>query len=291
MKRRLFWFQLFALASVDWLHSTLNIVDRTLTSIEPSSASILRCKLYINAVLFLELASCLIESHIAVGFAVACLGWARSTAILLYILPLVLVFDGIILYLMQKSVVPHLSPEMQCFNYAEEPLFSTFVLIACAVSVGLYCIGGVFVVTSDTTVARASLQRRALWRGLSYMGNFIFTFGPKAMLGCCAPSPWRTPTLALLCLNGALNVGSYAFWSKRQDVSERRVVRGSVGTALDEPRATVSDFERLALERYFDLFVNDSSASVLSSAVDATPHGASMPLFGFMTQRQVSPGQ
>merc|ERR1712232_29780 len=58
---------------------------------------------------------------------------------------------------------------------------------------------------------------------------------------------------AMANLNGASNVGIYAFWMRRAAASDERVVVGAVMTAFDEPRTVLNDFEQNRIDGYFDL--------------------------------------
>merc|ERR1740121_3590943 len=117
----------------------------------------------------------------------------------------------------------------------------------CLAAVAFYTLGVVW-----TAKAPVVVRCRALARAISYFANFMITYAPR-MIQVWLPPRFGGPfskyfsifSVVLLCLNGAGNVGIYAFWMKRVAIADDRVIVGSVLTAFGEPRTVVNDFEQL----------------------------------------------
>jgi len=103
-------------------------------------------------------------------------------------------------------------------NYRGGPsMWSIYITVMCCVAIAFY----IWSVVATSQTPRV-VRQKALLRALSYVANFLVTFGPRSMHGLLMPVVgdddgfgWMLLfshiSWALLCLNGLFNVLTYAF--------------------------------------------------------------------------------
>lgn len=239
---RLYRLELVALSCCDWLSSVGFMVDAIwcLAGSPPVAA----CSRLVLFRMFCQISSCLLETHIAVGFAAACFGNLRASKALLYSMPLC--FAGGMIFAAAEThfVRSRASEDFLCFAGGAMS-WSVVVLSCCALTVCFYLI--------SVCRIRPEVSFQGWWllkRGASYLLNFTVTLFPIAVINFRVPEAQMqkyprllTALCCLLALKGAANVVTYWYWLRRMAESQARVMSGVVGTALDDSRATVSALE------------------------------------------------
>jgi len=247
-RRRLFWVQLVTLTVLNLGYCLSTALYLVFLSHTNSPHKVLVQHFTFNFVV----GSACIEAQIAIGFAAASYGDQRATPVLhraiplsLCILLLVATVHYSMIALADWAIVPR-----QVW-YGALPIFGLAAIVSYSASV------------CWTSGAPGVVRKRALARLSSYVASFVLTFGAK-VFETFVPQGHTFHFIAsvLARLNGVGNVCIYAFWMRRTAASERRVSVGAVGTAFDEPRAVVNDFERLAIDGHFDLLMSHTGSGM-----------------------------
>lgn len=224
------------------------------------------CHVLLVTIMSLALSSCVLEVQIAAGFAAACYADRSIVPYFRRAIPI-----GLGASLLVASLEDW-NNQTGCFGAIFvmgswdvdliPALWDVDLICCCLGSVAFYVLGVVL------TIGRPKILRRRAWvRALSYVLNFLITFGARIALTWFERDGFEYSyhvalnivSAVLMLLNGAGNVCIYACWMHRTAVSEQRVAAGSVGTALGEPRTVANDFDQLLIDGYFDL----TSASIL----------------------------
>jgi len=212
------------------------------------------CHIFLNVVLFLEFLSCSFEVHIALGFAAACFTKRETIAkALFWSIPLCFVFAGAEVALAASDMV-FLEDDWKDKCYSSSNIIRGAIeSCCCVIAVALYCVSFLRMPHEPQ-----KLRRRALARGFWYLMNFLVTFGPRTVMNLTAPNiqvgvPYVL-TLCFLSLNGAVNALSYMYWIRHTYATDTLIAIGSVGTAFDEPRASIGALEQFITDNYFDLY-------------------------------------
>lgn len=244
--RRLIWVQLVALGFADAVYSMYTIFFPIGWCIAGHKFEY--CLLYSIGIMplrnYLEFFSCVVEVHIALGFAVACHGYSRATTWLLYSFPLCFVFAAVLYW--------YVFDEFSSCSQTHPDRWAGVVFFACCMATLIYLSG--LCCSSGRRV-----QRRAVARALSYLGSFVLTLGGRsAWMVLGQPCALDVVTLIGVNLNGGIIMGVYTWWMLRRSTSDIK--------ALDNDRVSV--MENLVLERYFDMsFQVDATVSSAAQLV------------------------
>jgi len=268
VRSRIFWSQLLALSLSDLLFAILCLAFRSLYISGYIPHTKPNCAIALHTQIFLEFLSCLLEVHISAGFAAACTRclWARRG--LWCTLPgCVLLAAGLVI-LVDPAPAAGMQPQQLGCTYFQER--KPFIRWGCIVSgcclAALVCF---FISVGATKGMPSLLRRRALLRGLTYVGNFLLTF--------LFPAVWEVTTYYIskrqrwhvmdvatsnvLALNGAANIVTYGFWMLRSKrLQDRAQADGSLGVIED-----------VLIDRYFDLspFTDEAACLAQQQAVFA----------------------
>lgn len=256
LQQRLFWTQLMTLTSIDILFSICCLLFRALTVAQVHGV----CRPLISLIMFLEFESCILEVHIAFGFMMACFTSRRRIfGCLYYSIVITFGLAGALTLLTisdMKFVDDPRTGECYPLNTLQ---WGVVEMCCCVVAVAFYSIGCCRMANRPS-----KLRYDALARGFWYLFNFLLTIAPHSTLNLTFPHGGVDIlyyiTLLCMSLNGAVNAGLYMFWILRSERSETRVVAGTVGTAFDEPRATLDAYEQFWMDSYFDIYRSGRAA-------------------------------
>lgn len=189
----------------------------------------------------------MIEVHIAAGFALTCFQKQRLSIVLWRALP----FIFPVAFLLSWLIEPELNSQGHCGYSLHNHAMMVWIVIVCScctLSIILYTVSAIKTATSPT-----SIRRRAQLRGLTYVLDFLLTFGMRAISNLLIGYPWIPPPFFLItadciALNGALNVFTYNFWMWYT----RKL---SADASLSEGVGDAVALEDWVIDRYFDLDV------------------------------------
>mmetsp|Transcript_60308 Transcript_60308/g.111871 ORF Transcript_60308/g.111871 Transcript_60308/m.111871 type:complete len:323 (-) Transcript_60308:113-1081(-) len=244
---RIFWSQLVALTISNLLFAVLCLAFRSLYLAGFIPHTKPSCAIALHTQTFLEFLSCLIEVHISAGFAAACSRrvwvwrglWCTLPACVLLAAVLVILVDS-------ETALSTLNPLPYGCQYRQDtPHFRRWgcIVIGCGLA-ALFC----YIISIGATKGMPPLMRkRALLRGLTYVGNFLLTF--------LLPAVWEVTSVRsrqrsivdvatsnVLALNGAANAATYGFWMLHAKwLQDRAANNGSIGAVED-----------ILIDRYFD---------------------------------------
>lgn len=276
MRRRLFWLQLCTLVSTDFLYCLfrMGFILLSITNFRSGQYvrwSIDECKGYLSTVIFLQLSSCLLELHVAMGFAAACFGLKRTICVLYYSIFLVFLISFGLLWAAEASLdIERFSESGQCHSKPDST-FGLCLLCSCGATVVLYMM-------SILRLAKGPklLRTRAAFRSLWYIANFLVSFGPRAIFDVVSGPNHKglvfLLTLDFLCLNGAMNVVTYFSLFRQSTARETLLQPRSVSTALNESRSpldtSASAVDNWGIDHHFDfgLFLDDTGEDLLGAA-------------------------
>lgn len=208
------------------------------------------CQALITCIMYPHFVTCLLEVHIALGFAAA--AWKRDwlSRCVRVTLPLAFLLGAALVCAFNMS-----EKTLYMCGFTRSPMFGFAVFSCCTCALAAYASG-----IAKVMRLRGAVRRRAALRALTYLLSFLLTYGPFAVVdvyGWHLPWPkYSEPLmLGLVHLDGAFTVVIYWYWLRKAEASDERVTQGAVGTALEEPRSTISAIAQHAIDSHFDLFV------------------------------------
>lgn len=251
MTRRLFWIQLVLLTLTDLLFSGFSLTWRVLRWADVFPTSLDGCHWLWTVRVSMEFFSCMLEVHIAAGFAIACFHNKQCSTLLWRALPLTFPLAVVLSF----AIEPDLKIRAGCrftqlHDYDSMMGWIIVVCSCCGLAVIFYIASAI-----KTTSAPMVIRRRARLRGLTYVLNFLLTWGLRALCHIFFVYPMTLPirtfhqiTGDCIALNGALNVVTYNVWMwYTRRLSTHASLIGDTGdsTALED----------CVIDRYFDLDV------------------------------------
>lgn len=255
VRRRLFWAQLVALVTADLLSTAALITCQLLANFPQQDE---RYKSYKNAVTCgCVLWSLLIEVQIALAFAASCHKIVRWTKVL----RLSVLFS--FLYATLVAVALGACAESQMA--ARSATWAAHVVLCNLFACVFYLWAFV-----GTLSLPSLIRRKAVLRGATYAIGTFLVYLPNAVLdtitviggvdvdrapmtGTSPKGGWEIAGIVcqlLYTLNGAINIGTYAFWIPRK------------ADPSDQQDLTLSALEEMALHNYFDLTSTDLSSFI-----------------------------
>lgn len=255
MRRRLFWIQLLALSATGLVGTLVSLLHWLADFLCLLPAAGTPCRVFLSLMVYNEFEACLLEVHIAVGFALAACTQDGPSWLMLASVPLTFPVSGALLFLVEPELAPRHVGDLSICVFCCAPVWAAVVLTCCACASLAYLLGLARILSAGAH----ELKCRAFMRGVMYLLPFLLTYGPLAFFNFSGLTPPHKEIadpllLGLLRLNAGLNVVTYWYWLRQADKSEARAEAGTVLTALDEPRATLSTVVAAAVNNHFDIF-------------------------------------
>jgi len=256
VRRRLFWIQLVTLLFVDLLQSIFTSGYTLFALFGPSSLPV--CRGFTLSVLYLQFTSCLLEVHIAAGFAVASNGKARAVSALTFFIPVCFFCaSGLLLAIMPRLNIFYNPVKKVCTKNGNS-FFAVTMFVSCLVAMFFYIVGA-----APTFWMPSLIRRRALFWGGAYLLSFLFTYMPRSVLDLAWPHEAAMQTLPhmitldAMCLNGAVNVCVYMFCVRGASLSHQLPSRQYEGSGVASDM--VEEVENRIIDSYFDLYLPEDA--------------------------------